>query len=141
MHKHSDKCTICKILGKKAKKDDNIFEVTLPFVYKDNAIFLKDKKIADVKEDADGTCNIVPLKQYSLEGADWVIDYYADKKKSNLKENQKDEFKAPVKVKNILAYLDEIEFEVYFSDIDIIDLISKKELQEIEEKISESFEN
>jgi hypothetical protein len=135
---------------KSRKNDDDIFEVVIPFVYKDNAIFLKDKKVADIKEDEDGTCDVSPLKPYSREGADWVIDYYTDKKKNDLKENEKDEFEVPVKAEITDTYSDPyidsrgdeysslgIEFKVYFGDIDVTDLLSKKDLQDIDEKMSE----
>ena len=153
MHKHSDLCSICKILAtdkKSRKKDDDIFEVVLPFLYKDNAVFLKDKKVADIKEDKDGTCNVIPLKQYTLEGADWIIDYYADSKKADLKENQKDEFEVPVKAEITSTHSDssmdsrgdeysylEAEFKVYFGDIDVTELLNKKDLEKINEKMSE----
>ena len=151
---------IIEIIVKEAKwvkksrtKDIELEEVSVPFTYKNNAIYLHDTKIADIKKDQEGEPEFhFTHNDFKSFGGDALINFYEDAaRKDELKENQKDEIEVPVTVSNIevssdssinssgdeYSFLYAEDYEVFFNHIKITNLLNKKEEEKVKDFVDE----
>lgn len=128
-------------------------EVNVPFTYKNNAIFLHETKIADIKKDQEGEPEFhFTHNDFKSFGGDALINYYADAAKGDLlKENQKDEIEVPVTVSDIeessdssidgsgdeYSFLYAEDFKVHFNHVDVTKLLNQKEEEKVRDLVDE----